>query len=140
MIITFDDWLSQSTKLSESSIYKYVHAISTISREMLREHIIEKPLNQMELYEIDLAIAVIFRTESFLLKDTVGNHMYSSALKWYRCYIATVDNDEDEVQAAINKIIDDKQLVETDRVSIIKSRNGQGIFRDRLLSKYGISG
>lgn len=85
--MTFDKWLLQSTELSESSIYKYTHSITTISNDMLGIKIIDKPLSEMELYEIDLAISVIFRTGYFLDKDKKGNHMYSSALKWYRCFV-----------------------------------------------------
>ena len=85
--MTFSKWLISTSSLSENSVYKYTHAVKTISDEMLSERVLDKPLADMELYEVDLAIAIIFHTPSFVDKDTRGNHMYSNALKWYRFFL-----------------------------------------------------
>lgn len=58
----FGKWLKNTSDLSDSSVYKYTHAVKTISDDMLSEGVIDKPLADMELYEVDLAIAVIFHT------------------------------------------------------------------------------
>ena len=65
----FNNWLKETSKLSDSSVYKYSHAVNTISREMMERKVIAKPLKDMELFEIDLAISLIFCTFiiSFLL-------------------------------------------------------------------------
>lgn len=135
--MTFDKWLLQSTELSESSIYKYTHSITTISNDMLGIKIIDKPLSEMELYEIDLAISVIFRTGYFLDKDKKGNHMYSSALKWYRCFVELNSKNGSVVEQEEIKILSDTSMTITEKEAIVKSRVGQGLFREKLLYKYG---
>lgn len=134
--MTFPEWLKITSNLSESSIYKYSRAVNTISNEMLTEHVISKPIYEMETYEIDLAIAVIFRTQSFVVKDTIGNRMYSIALKWYRGYIAAFSTEQVFAKEEENKILADPQLKITERQAIVKSRIGQGQFRENLLLKY----
>lgn len=134
--MTFPEWLKITSNLSERSIYKYSHAVNTISNEMLAEHIISKPISEMETYEIDLAMAVIFRTQSFVLKDTIGNRMYSIALKWYRAFIAAFSIEEIFAKEEEKKILSDHNIKITERQAIVKSRIGQGQFRENLLSKY----
>lgn len=83
----FNNWLKETSKLSDSSVYKYTHAVNTISREMMERKVISKPIKDMELFEIDLAIYLqdlYYRLgqlidvkseelESFLTHSVVGN-------------------------------------------------------------------
>lgn len=133
----FDNWLKETSKLSDSSVYKYSHAINTISREMMERKVIAKPLKDMELYEIDLAISLIFCDEYFITKNEIGNMMYSNALKWFRSYVES--NVFDVVAAKIEerKISENVNISTTERESIVKARIGQGKFREQLLAKYG---
>lgn len=133
----FDNWLKETSKLSDSSVYKYSHAINTISREMMERKVIAKPLKDMELYEIDLAISLIFCDEYFITKNEIGNKMYSNALKWFRSYVES--NIFDVVAAKIEerKISENVNISTTERESIVKARIGQGKFREQLLAKYG---
>ena len=133
----FDNWLKETSKLSDSSVYKYSHAVNTISREMMERKVIAKPLKDMELYEIDLAISLIFCDEYFITKNEIGNKMYSNALKWFRSYVES--NVFDVVAAKIeeNKISENVNISKTERESIVKARIGQGKFREQLLEKYG---
>lgn len=133
----FDIWLKKTSKLSDSSVYKYTHAVNTISREMMERKVIAKPLKDMELFEIDLAISLIFCDECFITKNEVGNKMYSNALKWFRSYVES--NIFDIVAAKIEekKIRENVNISTTERESIVKARIGQGKFREQLLSKYG---
>lgn len=133
----FDIWLKKTSKLSDSSVYKYSHAVNTISREMLERKVIAKPLKDMELFEIDLAISLIFCDEYFIAKNEVGNKMYSNALKWFRSYVES--NIFDIVAAKIEekKIRENVNISTTERESIVKARIGQGKFREQLLVKYG---
>ena len=133
----FDNWLKETSKLSDSSVYKYSHAVNTISREMMERKVIAKPLKDMELFEIDLAISLIFCDEYFISKNEIGNKMYSNALKWFRSYV------ESNVFEVIAARIEEKKISEninistTERESIVKARIGQGKFREQLLDKYG---
>lgn len=133
----FNNWLKETSKLSDSSVYKYSHAVNTISREMIERKVISKPLKDMELFEIDLAISLIFCDKYFITKNEIGNKMYSNALKWFRSYVES--NVFDVVAAKIEekKISENINISTTERESIVKARIGQGKFREQLLAKYG---
>lgn len=131
----FSKWLSQNTELSESSIDKYSGAISTISREMCQKGTIQKSFENMSPFELDLAIALTMNDPDFIAKNTRGNHMYSNALKQYRFFINAVTEGIDD-SAYIEKIKNDDQIPETERMEIIQSRVGQGSFRKSLFDKY----
>ena len=133
----FNNWLKETSKLSDSSVYKYSHAVNTIPREMIERKVISKPLKDMELFEIDLAISLIFCDKYFITKNEIGNKMYSNALKWFRSYVES--NVFDVVAAKIEekKISENVNISTTERESIVKARIGQGKFREQLLAKYG---
>jgi len=131
--MNFDLWLGQNTNLSDSSIYKYSHAINTISNDMQKTGIIKKRIIDMPLFEIDLAISLILSNKSFSNKNIIGNNMYSSALKWYRFYIKSDVFTDVAVQEELEKI-ENSNI--TEKEAIIKSRIGQGLFREKLLNKY----
>ena len=133
----FSHWLKQASRLSDSSVYKYTHAVGTISKEMMDLRVISKPLDKMELFEIDLAIALIFQNEHFIVKNTTGNHMYSNALKWVRSYIQSNVFEEVEAQKEEKRIVMNVTIEKTEREAIVKSRIGQGRFREKILGKYG---
>lgn len=61
--------------------------------------------------------------------------MYSCALKYYRAYVLE-NNDSDKQYENIVKEINNSSFAETEKESLIKSRRGQGIFRERLIKKY----
>lgn len=131
----FSDWLTRNTELSESSIGKYSGAVGTISKEMYQKSTIQKPLENMSPFELDLAIALIISDPDFIAKNTRGNHMYSNALKQYRYFINAVTEDTDD-STYIENIKNDDQIPETERKAIIQSRVGQGVFRKSLFEKY----
>lgn len=131
----FSDWLIQNTELSESSIGKYSGAVNTISKEMCQKGTIQKPFENMSMFELDLAIALTMSDPDFIAKNTRGNHMYSNALKQYRYFINAVTEDTDD-SAYIENIKNDDQIPETERRAIIQSRVGQGTFRKFLFDKY----
>lgn len=131
----FSDWLSQNTDLSESSVGKYSSAVGTISKEMYTKGTIQKPLENMSPFELDLAIALTMSDSDFIAKNTRGNHMYSNALKQYRYFLNAVTEDADD-SPYIESIKNDEQIPETERKAIIQSRVGQGAFRKSLFEKY----
>ena len=137
MLINFNNWLRQVSKLSDSSVYKYTHAVDTISREMMERKVISRPLKEMELFEIDLAISLIFCDEYFVVKNETGNKMYSNALKWFRSYVESNIFDVFAAKKEEEKINSNLNISITERESIVKARIGQGKFREQLLAKYG---
>lgn len=132
----FSIWMSENSTLSESSIYKYTRAVNTISNEMLDEHIIYKSLLSMNRIELDLAIIDILQNEQFIKKNSVGNNMYSNALKQFRYFILDSEEDIKEEQQIVHEIAQAKSLTETEKETIIKARVGQGKYRKSLLDKY----
>lgn len=138
-MITIDDlsvWIKENTLLRDSSVYKYSHAVNTISKEMYKKGIIPVELFAMSELQCDIYLPIILQDSDFISKNSTGNNMYSNALKQYRMFRnATSDKvvDKEEVKNAISGY---DNLNETERSAIVKSRVGQGLFRKRLLDKY----
>ena len=138
-MITIDDlsaWIKENTSLRDSSVYKYSRAVNTISKEMEQKGTIPVGLFDMSILQCDYYLPIILNDPDFISKNNTGNNMYSNALKQYRMFrIATSDEiaKPEEVQKAIPGYAN---LNETERIAIVKSRVGQGLFRKRLLEKY----
>lgn len=142
--MTFKEWLSTATKkdgtpLSLRTIEHYADGLSIVSKEMLEYNVIQKKIEDMELYELDLAIALIFKNDKFISKNKKGNNMYSNALKRFRCY-KYYNTDLGVQEIAEEEIIKNNiNLSVTEKDTIIKARRGQGIYREMLMKKYNSS-
>lgn len=138
-MITINDlsvWIKENTSLSDSSIYKYSHAVNTISNEMHQKGIIPVDLFAMSELQCDIYLPIILKDPDFISKNSTGNNMYSNALKQYRLF-RTATSDKVVDQAEVEKVISGyATLAETERTAIVKSRVGQGLFRKRLIDKY----
>ncbi len=142
--MTFLEWLGTATTkkglpLSKRTAEHYESGFRITSKIMYDEKVISKPLENMNIHELDLAISVIFKTPSFIEKDTIGKKMYSNALKRYRCYVYL--NSDIGIQEEAEELIvkNDKTLTSTEKEVIIKARRGQGLYRDKLIQKYNKS-
>lgn len=132
----FSSWIKENTNLSDSSIYKYSCAVNTISNEMQAKGVIPCELFNMSALQYDYYLPQILIDVDFVRKDTTGRRMYSNALKQYRMFRKTLPDDyvsESEIEQAIYSCGDVKT---TERSALVKSRIGQGIFREALLAKY----
>jgi predicted restriction endonuclease len=136
MLNRFKQWMVDNSSLSQNSIYKYARGLNTVSNDMTREGVIAKPLIEMSPSELDLAITLILNSPSFVEKNCRGNHMYSNALKQYRCFIGNTGKREEAVLEDIKQIEADQTLKKTERDILSRARIGQGIFRDQLMRKY----
>lgn len=135
MDINFEKWLKRiyvktnGEKVSDSTINKYSNAINTISEDMKKIKVIDTDINNMDLFNLDIAIEKILNETSFISKDNKGNRMYSCALKRYRCYRYFINDEEIEnYEYNTDKI--------TEKESRIKTRVGQQEFKSKLLNKY----
>jgi len=108
-----------------------------VSEEMIREGVIDRSLMNMDTSEFDLAIPLIFENERFIEKDSTGNKMYSNALRHFRLYLASNSLTRRAEERELRQIENDRLLTATERETIIKSRIGQGRYRESLLEKYG---
>ncbi len=131
----FVEWLSQTSPLAKVSIRKYAGAVGTVSSKMYERGLIQKPLENMPLSELDRALSVIMSDMEFITRNTRNNHMYSNALKHYRYYVHAVCEHGENVEY-LDSIKNDSAIPETQRTAIIQSRVGQGVFRKLLMEKY----
>jgi putative restriction endonuclease len=69
--------------------------------------------------------------DDFKTRDLKGNRMYSNALKKFGEYLLT--QHQDDVESDIDSILNDINIGETEKNSLIKSRIGQGDFRRKLI-------
>ena len=139
--MTFEDWLLTATKsngdlLSRTSVKRYTSGLKVVSDIMLTKKVISKHLENMNIYELDVAICLISQDADFIAKNKKGNKMYSNALKRYRLY-KKMNTDigilEVIEEVDINK---DVTLKTTEKEVLIKARRGQGQYREDLLKKY----
>ena len=132
---TFHDWMISSAQKSESTAYHYKSGLSACSKDFLAWKLIEKPLMEMSLSELDVTIQKAFLSSLFIDKNTRGNNMYSNSLKQYRNFLAV--HDALLLDTHYEQYIEQPQkLTKTEREAVITARIGQGIFRENLIKKY----
>ena len=135
----FSAWMRENTTLSKSSIYKYTRAINTISNEMTTRGVISESLLAMSSIQLDLCVPLILKNQGFVTKNTTGNNMYSRAIKYYRLF-RNVDIQAAVADTDVISVIEDyDNLKETERIALVRSRIGQGLFREELIKKYNSS-
>lgn len=139
--MTFEEWLRTATKrdgslLSASTVKHYLDGFKITSKEMYNNKIIDKRLEDMNMYELELAISLIMIEPSFVAKDKKGNHMYSNSLKRFRCYRYL--NTDIGIQEVVEEtlVMENENLTKTEKEVIVKARRGQGKFRESLINKY----
>ncbi len=130
--MTFKRWISKAG-LSKSSAKKYSSAIfGPISKWAKNAGLIESSLIEIsDPQEFENLAEKITRLPIFIERNEKGNNMYSSALNKYYEYLRDASN---ELEEDLENIIADSSYTETDKVSLIKSRVGQGDFRNGLLN------
>lgn len=128
----FKRWIKK-TGLSESSAKKYSSAIfGSISNWARNAGLIDSSLLEIsDPDEFDKLADKIKILSIFQERNEKGNNMYSSALNKYKEYLKDAS---EELEEDIENIIQDDSYTETDKITLIKSRVGQGEFRKNLLS------
>ncbi len=133
----FSEWLKENTSLSDSSIEHYERGFRAAQKDLLAWNVIKKPLSEMTLPEYEIALSIIFLNQNFINKNKVGGRMYSNSLKHYASFLKTNSNVKTINDELIDSIENEKSLSKTEKESIIKARIGQGLFRKKILQKYG---
>lgn len=134
--MTFENWM-KLRGLSPSSIKKYDSAIKgPMSDWAMQGGIIEGPLTSIQNHSQFESIASALRNlPIYQERNERGHNMYNSALNKYAEYLAEkFDND---VESDIDTILSDDNVLETEKSNLIKSRIGQGVFRQRLIAFWG---
>jgi hypothetical protein len=78
--------------------------------------------------------SVVMQVEEFKLRDTKGKGMYSAALKSYQSFL--IDIGQFGVNEDIDDILQNKNIDETERARLVKTRMGQGQFRTDLINHW----
>lgn len=134
--MTYSEYLSQNTTLSDSSIYHYMNGFSVISKLAFTEGLSDKPLEELTVPELELVFELLRNDENFKKKDSVGKRMYSNSVRHYISFKKSLAEEYNYTKIE-KEIMQNKLLTETEKEALIKSRRGQGLFREKLFTKYG---
>jgi hypothetical protein len=77
----------------------------------------------------------LFHYPPFIEQNTRGNGMYSAALNCFKDYLA--DSSQQVVSEDIDEIIQNPEISSTDKSMLVKTRVGQGRFRESLIEYWG---
>ena len=127
--VSFDEWMGQTTELSEKSIRSYFSAIKgSLTTRCLEYGIVKKNLlliNDADLFD-DLR-QCLEGDERYIALNKRGNDMYKRAMDYYSEYLGSTSyipaKEEEE---------DKHPVLTTETISVIKARKGQGRFRKGL--------
>ena len=132
----FEEWIKQDQP-QITDTQRYPRTIKTISN-----HLKKKGIDEYDLYLIDDANKakklkeIYFAIDEYFSLNDRGNNMYSRAFELYIQYLE-VTNITDEIPTDIQSIIEQQNIENTEKTSLIQSRIGQGKFRESLVSLWG---
>lgn len=131
--MTFGDWM-RHRGLSLSSVKKYEGAIcGSISEWAVENGFIDGPLISITSRSQFDGIAAKIRTlHIYQERNARGHNMYSSALLKFAEYLG--EGYENDIESDIDFILGTPSIGETEKSSLVKSRIGQGSFRQRLVA------
>jgi len=134
--MTFEDWM-RYRGLSPSSVKKYDGAVRGVMSEWAMDNrIIQGPLVSINSrYEFEIIASKIKALPIYKERNKRGHYMYSSALLRFSEYIS--EGYCSDIESDIDEILSATDICETEKSSLIKSRIGQGIFRQKLVDYWG---
>ncbi len=135
-MMNFDTWM-RNKGVSESTVLKYYGAISGSLSDWARENnLISGSIldirNQSEMSSLVLKLKQLDIVQE---RNTRGHGMYLAALKKYSRFLYDVK--DSYYEADIEEILEDSTINVTERVQLINSRIGQGIYRQGLIKLWG---
>ena len=130
--MNFYDWMSHKG-LSKSSARSYDGALrGSLSEWAMDCGLISGPLIALTSSSAFGALTTsIQELPVFKERNARGHHMYSATLSQFAAYLTS--NGSDDVQADLEQIISDPTTTTTEKTALIKSRIGQGTFREKVL-------
>ncbi|OYQ41196.1 HNH endonuclease [Rhodoferax sp. TH121] len=130
--MNFYDWMIHKG-LSKSSARSYDGALrGSLSEWAMENGLISGPLIALTSSSaLGLLSPRIYELPVFKERNARGHHMYSATLSQFSAYLSS--NGGDDVQTDLEQIISDPVTTMTEKTALIKSRIGQGTFRDRVL-------
>lgn len=130
--MNFYDWMIHKG-LSKSSAKSYDGALhGALSEWAIDNDLISGPLIALtSSSSLEALSQSIQELPIFKERNARGHHMYSATLSQFAAYLAT--NGSDDVEDDLEQIISDPTTTPTEKAALVKSRIGQGVFRDRVL-------
>ncbi|WP_460154312.1 HNH endonuclease [Pseudomonas sp. S3_G06] len=130
--MTFEDWM-RHRGLSPSSVKKYDGAVRGVMSEWAMDNgLIQGPLISLNSQsEFEIIASKMRALPIYKERNERGHHMYSSALLKFSEYLS--EGYYSDIESDIDEILSATDIGETEKSSLVKSRIGQGIFRQKLV-------
>jgi putative restriction endonuclease len=130
--MNFYDWMIRNG-LSTSSARSYDGALrGSLSEWAMDAGIVTGPLTALTCSSALAALGPRIRElQVFKERNARGHHMYSATLSQFADYLGS--NGGEDVQHDIDQILSDAVTTPTEKAALIKSRIGQGTFREKVL-------
>lgn len=132
----FEDWMRHKG-LSASSVKKYESAVrGAMSRWAMDNGLMEGPLTSlMNPSSFENIAQEIRKLPIFQQRNERGNNMYNAALIKFGEYLS--EGYHGDIESDIDAIIDSVDISKAEKLNLVKSRIGQGIFRQKLIAYWG---
>lgn len=130
--MTFEDWM-RHRGLSPSSVKKYDGAVRGVMSEWAMDNgLIQGPLISLNSQsEFEIIASKIRALPIYKERNERGHHMYSSALLKFSEFLS--EGYYSDIESDIDDILSATDIGETEKSNLVKSRIGQGIFRQKLV-------
>lgn len=134
--MTFEEWM-RHRGLSESSVKKYEGAVSgAMSEWAVDGGLMDGPLTSILSHSRFETIAIGLRKlPIYQERNERGHNMYSSALNKYAEYLQ--EGFDSDIESDVEAILADSPASNTEKASLLKTRIGQGNFRQKLIALWG---
>jgi len=130
--MTFEDWM-RHRGLSPSSVKKYEGAVRGAMSEWAMDNgLIDGPLTSLvSRSSFDTIASKIRGLAIYQERNERGHNMYNSALSKFAEYLS--EGYEGDIESDIDTILAATDVGETEKSNLVKSRIGQGTFRQKLV-------
>lgn len=134
--MTFEYWM-RLRGLSESSVKKYEGAISGVmSKWAIDGGIMDGPLTSILSHSRFESIVISLRKlPIYQERNERGHNMYNSALNKYAEYLQ--EGFDSDIESDVEAILSQESVTDTQKATLLKTRIGQGSFRQKLISIWG---
>lgn len=130
--MTFKKWM-ECQGLSTASVNNYDTAIKGVISDWAQAaDFLQGPINAVESHQRFAEVSAQIRElEVFKQRNSTGNGMYSAALNKFAAYLKS--SCKQNIEDDLSEILNERDCTETDKITSVKTRLGQGIFRQKLI-------
>lgn len=134
--MTFEEWM-RHRGLSESSVKKYEGAVNGVMSEWaIQGGFMNGPISSIQSRgRFELVAIALRKLPIYQERNDRGHNMYNSALNKYAEYLE--EGFDSDIEADVESILAADNVTDTERVALLKTRIGQGNFRQKLIAIWG---